>query len=530
MNILSIISTIIYTTFFIGAIVVVRAERKSVMNLSACAVLIALGWWSFSNSFFFGATTSQDAMFWHKLSSIGWSSFVAFTTYYFLALTTYDRKLNVWWKKMLFMLPAIVLVVHNLFGVGTSLALDIIPSTSGLGWTYENSLTNIWLWVYMIYVLSYFGFAFYLLAKWAEKVQHRMKKEMAIMFIFLDAITILCGVFSDVISPLTNQAMPSIANISTIIFGIGYFAIIYRYDVFNINLVISSDDILQTSSNMIFVIDENKEILKYNNAVTCLLGYNGNELIGQNFMKLFATEIDLYTFYFNKKIINIESEMKCKDGKIKNMLISASVANDRYNSFLCLIVSIQDVTTQIKMQEELIVEREKFEKLANEYQKLSYYDLLTGLANRRRFYEVLQTYEDCYKKDGTDFSVIFLDMDNFKHVNDVYGHKGGDELLQATAKKLLACVDGNEFVARLGGDEFIIVMAIQDKHCVQKKIEVINEEFKKKIDFAHETYEIYISCGSGIYSEIKNIDKLMQQADEAMYMNKRKKDSTSIII
>ncbi|MEG0520534.1 MAG: diguanylate cyclase [Erysipelotrichaceae bacterium] len=522
MNILSIISIIIYTAFFIGAGFVINAERKSIMNRSGGAVLISLGWWSFCNSFFFASATASQAMFWHKLGSLGWCGFVAFTTYYFLALTKYDQKLNTIFKKFLFFLPMILLIAINLFTPTTSLAQSIVASTSGWGWTYQNSITSLSLWLYLIYVVSYFAFAFWLLWGWAKSVKHKLKIEMALKFIILDFVTIGCGMLTDIVIPLTNQMIPAIANVITVIFGVGYFILIYRYDIFNINLVISSDDILQTSNNLIFVIDENYEIFKYNKAVGTLLGYNMNELIGSDFKHLLCKNFEINQMSNTNDTVNIETDMMTKDGEIRNMLVSISMASDLHNSFLCYILSCQDVSKQMKMQEELIIERKKFEALANEYQKLSYNDLLTGLPNRRRFYEAIQLFEEDYHKNGNDFSCIFLDLDNFKHVNDLYGHKAGDELLKAVAIKLTNCVNVHEFVARLGGDEFMIVMHTGENK-VAIKMEQIECEFKKKIEFNHLPYEIGISYGMATFSDFKNTNELMEHADEAMYKNKRNK-------
>lgn len=530
MNVLSALSTIIYTSFFIGAGHAITAERKNTLNISAAAVLISLGWWSFCNSFFLSAAGREQAWFWHKLSSIGWCGFVAFTAYYFVVLTSRNKKNMSKWKQALFFTPMIILICKNLFGNTTSLAQDVIPATNGWGWTYENSLTSFWLWVYLLYVVIYFGFAFYILYQWSKSAKHQMKKEMAILFIIIDTVTILCGVITDVILPLTNPVMPAIANIATAIFGIGYFLMIYRHDVFNINLVISSEDILQTSNNSIFVIDENKEILKYNHAVGSLLGYNKNELMGTDFTTLEAESIDLSQLYTGTNLVDIEVKLRCKDGTVKDVLFSASVATDKRYSFLCIIISCQDVSKQKRIQEELELEREKYKKLAQDYQILAYYDPLTGLPNRRKFFERLDNFETKYHAEKKDFAVIFLDLDNFKHANDLYGHNGGDELLIATAVKLQSCVEqtkdpknseNNEFVARLGGDEFVIIMPYTEITSVERKMHKIQDEFHKPIPFERMMYEIKISAGYGLFSENSDATKMIQRADEGMYKNKK---------
>lgn len=523
MNILSILSIIIYTSFFIGAITMLTAERKSILNLSASSVLISLGWWSFCNSFFFAASTLEQAWFWHRLSSIGWCSFVVLTAYYFIVLTGHNRHSFVWWKKALFFAPLAILLFKNLFSKTTSLAQNIIMSTNGWGWTYENSITSFWLWVYLLYVLVYFLFSFYLLSQWSKNVKHKMKKEMATKFIVLDVITILLGVITDVIMPLSTPILPALASVFTAIFGLGYFGIIYKYDLFNIDLVISADDILQTSSNSLFVIDENLEILKCNRAVYDLLGYKKGELLGFNFMKLVVDTVDFGKLFVGKGLNNLELKMICKDRTIKTVLSSASMAEDARHNFLCIIISCQDISRQVKILDELEIERVKYKKLANDYQKLAYYDPLTGLPNRRHFFDELNQFEKQYLLEKKDFAVIFLDLDNFKHANDIYGHKGGDALLKGAAYKLSCCLDNNEFLSRLGGDEFTIIMAYSSVNDITRKLKRISDEFKKPFLFDGNSHEIGISAGYGVFSEINDLDRLVQKADDEMYDNKSHK-------
>ncbi|MEG1989345.1 MAG: sensor domain-containing diguanylate cyclase, partial [Oscillibacter sp.] len=388
-------------------------------------------------------------------------------------------------------------------------------------WTYQNSVTSFWLWAYLCYVAVYFGFAFYLLYQWSKSVKHKMKREMALWFIALDAITILCGVVTDVILPLTTPVLPALASVATAVFGIGYFLIIYRHDLFNINLVLSSDDILQISNNSIFVMDETQELLRCNPAVGKLLGYPPNELMGANFADLAAEPIDFKPLFSGGDLMDVEARLQCRDGSVKDVLLSASVAKDKRNSFLCIIISCQDVSKQKKIQEELALEREKYKHLAADYQQLAYFDPLTGLPNRRHFFDTLSAFEARYQTNQQDFAVIFLDLDNFKQANDLYGHKGGDELLIAAANKLRACVDSGEFVARLGGDEFMLILPCAETDAITRKLRRIETEFHRSISFHGHLYEIGVSAGYGVFSEIGDASKLMQIADEAMYGNKK---------
>ena len=150
------------------------------------------------------------------------------------------------------------------------------------------------------------------------------------------------------------------------------------------------------------------------------------------------------------------------------------------------------------------------------------YDTLTRLVNRRRFYELLT--ESIIQADeaGTTFGLLFLDLDQFKEVNDTLGHYIGDSLLQRAAKRIQTCVDAGDIVARLGGDEFTIIIpdvkSRDDLNGVANRVcEAMSAEF------LIQNHSIYVSSSVGItlYPEdAKTADELLINADQAMYDSK----------
>ncbi|MEG0597792.1 MAG: diguanylate cyclase, partial [Oscillospiraceae bacterium] len=152
----------------------------------------------------------------------------------------------------------------------------------------------------------------------------------------------------------------------------------------------------------------------------------------------------------------------------------------------------------------------------------AHHDPLTGLPNRRQFFDRLGTFETLYHTQGRDFAVIFLDLDNFKRANDLYGHKGGDELLIAAAGKLQACAGEEDFVARLGGDEFMVITPFTDTEAIDEKLQKIQMEFCKSVTLESGQYVLGISAGYDIFSQIGDITHLMQRADQAMYDDKKR--------
>ncbi|MEI2623017.1 MAG: diguanylate cyclase [Giesbergeria sp.] len=94
-----------------------------------------------------------------------------------------------------------------------------------------------------------------------------------------------------------------------------------------------------------------------------------------------------------------------------------------------------------------------------EIQQLAFYDALTRLPNRRLLHERLQAAMAASARSGRQGALLFIDLDNFKTLNDTLGHDMGDHLLQQVAKRLLTCVRDRDTVARLGGDEFVVMLA-----------------------------------------------------------------------
>ena len=164
-------------------------------------------------------------------------------------------------------------------------------------------------------------------------------------------------------------------------------------------------------------------------------------------------------------------------------------------------------------------EKKRFEEAS----LLSYHDALTNLPNRvylkdRIEQAILRIARG--KNDG--FTLLYLDLDGFKHVNDTYGHVIGDLLLIIAAERFIECVRSIDTVARVGGDEFIILLDGITNH---KDISKIASRISQKInnEFIIEQYSIFISVSIGVETDIKKDripDDIIQNADRAMYMAK----------
>jgi diguanylate cyclase (GGDEF)-like protein len=164
----------------------------------------------------------------------------------------------------------------------------------------------------------------------------------------------------------------------------------------------------------------------------------------------------------------------------------------------------------------------KLEQAQGELQKIARYDSLTGLSNRNFFYEQLDKLIERVRRENKLMAVMFLDLDNFKPVNDEHGHSVGDLLLQSVAKRITSCLRKNDIAARLGGDEFIIAYDTSGNEeslaiAAQRIIEVISDVYI----LSGQELKISASIGVSVYpKDGVDMDVLIKNADTAMYSTK----------
>lgn len=161
-------------------------------------------------------------------------------------------------------------------------------------------------------------------------------------------------------------------------------------------------------------------------------------------------------------------------------------------------------------------------RLYEETRQLAFYDNLTGLENRRLFKERLEHALKTLQRKNSDIALFFLDLDQFKHINDTLGHEAGDALLIEVGKRLSGCVRAQDSVARIGGDEFTILLNdVNDIKGASTIAEKILKTFEKPLSL--EGHQLNISTSIGIAlapRDSMDANILMKNADMAMYKAK----------
>lgn len=264
----------------------------------------------------------------------------------------------------------------------------------------------------------------------------------------------------------------------------------------------------------IFTLDLKGQFLNINNAGITLLGYQANELLQKSYDS-FVYEEDLnkiiqgfqYVRQGHSISLDIRAYHKNRDIYYLDVTAVPIVLNENITG---IYLMVKDVTERKKQQEQINF--------------LAYHDTLTELANRRSFHEQLEKAIARAKAQQLSFAVMFLDLDRFKIINDTLGHKTGDLLLIAVAKRLQQTVRSNAKIARLAGDEFtLLIEAYQHPSEVEAIANDIVYALNTPFEIENHQLQISASIGIAIYPEAgEDAMSILQHADMAMYETKNK--------
>lgn len=165
--------------------------------------------------------------------------------------------------------------------------------------------------------------------------------------------------------------------------------------------------------------------------------------------------------------------------------------------------------------------------IMNRQMRLSNQDFLTGLNNRRFFEETLRQMIKLHQTKQTKFSLLIIDIDKFKQINDTYGHGVGDLVLKRIANLICTSIKETDFLFRYGGDEFIVILpdTTQDQATfVAKRLTAEFFDTNFRID-ENQTFKVCVSVGVAEYSSDLSIEQFLHKADEEMYRKKTSKQT-----
>ncbi|VAW45455.1 diguanylate cyclase/phosphodiesterase (GGDEF & EAL domains) with PAS/PAC sensor(s), partial [hydrothermal vent metagenome] len=297
------------------------------------------------------------------------------------------------------------------------------------------------------------------------------------------------------------------------------------------------DSIINSLPTPIFVKDNNHRWLLVNDAFCELMGRSRTELLGKSDYDFFDKhEADVFwemdDRVFTNREVNVNQESFTDSAGINHILQTRKMVfiDDKLGDVLCGVIT--DITELKRYEKDLneandqlkLKVADRNQELKNVNEKLLWManvDPITDLMNRSALEEVASDFIKKSDQGGDPFAMIFLDLDDFKFINESYGHPVGDALIRAVGLRLNKVLKSRGAVARVGGDEFMILLAYKNKADVEAVTKKIIRLLKIPFDSNRRRLFINASLGIACYPDDgSDLITLAQHADAAMYVAK----------
>lgn len=275
---------------------------------------------------------------------------------------------------------------------------------------------------------------------------------------------------------------------------------------------VAHDLVFRLVNSGVIVSDNRGVILEMNPAAEKMTQLSATKVIGQPFEEAILNHFNLPAAFFDN--IDHAGEATLGTGVFE---IRQTPMTDNDGRHTGSIILFHDITALKKSEIELSAAYEQLKKVAAT-------DPLTGLSNRRNFFELAEREFSRARRSRRNFSLILVDLDNFKTVNDTKGHPKGDQVLGETARGLKMCSRSGDILGRYGGDEFIILAyeaGTQDAQVLAQRFCDTIPQLLARINDMDIPVTLSIGVASYLNGDADSLEILLDRADAALYQSKK---------
>ncbi|WP_298827066.1 bifunctional diguanylate cyclase/phosphodiesterase [uncultured Planococcus sp.] len=278
--------------------------------------------------------------------------------------------------------------------------------------------------------------------------------------------------------------------------------------------------IAENVHDVIILMDRDKNYLYVSPSVETIYGYKADGIVGQKpFYNVHPDDVDFLQQAFNEAAEKrtpylMQLRLLHKNKGWVWSEINGTPVFDEEDRFNHMVMVARDISIQKEYESQL--------------KHFAYFDSLTELPNRRNFQEYAKSQLELNERCGKSLAVLILDIDDFKEINDQWGHETGDAVIQEFGFRLNSCIQGENMAARLGGDEFVILLAdTESKEQVAEIADQIYRVMEKPIEVQGLSLKISISMGIALApAEEVSVSVMMKRADMAMYKAKKQEKNS----
>jgi diguanylate cyclase (GGDEF)-like protein/PAS domain S-box-containing protein len=278
------------------------------------------------------------------------------------------------------------------------------------------------------------------------------------------------------------------------------------------------DAVLDAATSLILVVDADGRLVRWNRACEQLLGYTAADLEAPGALldlipaaERSVAEDAMEALIAGHSPVRTEFHWRTSDGSLRLIAWSTTALTDPDGEVTYTVGTGVDVTDARRWAEERVEAEDRLRHTAD-------HDALTGLFNRRRFEEELERHIAHGRRYGMDGALLMLDLDDFKAVNDGYGHRAGDGVLTEVAGVLRQRLRESDVVARFGGDEFAVLIPVGGEAEAAELADLLVEAIRTDVEAPEGPLDA--SVGVAVLEESATSDEILSRADDAMYADK----------
>jgi len=478
----------------VGVFITLHIRNSPTGASSLIILLFSLCWWDITYGLFLANAPSLYPNFWLYTVYVG----VLFTPPSVLWFAIQISGLTTWSKPSLvvslYAVSALVLTLlatdsyHGLFFEGREIkSAEMILSGGPI------------FWANLAYSYALMLTSLFILIRRFRKATGMYRKQLGIILLGIGIPWVSNFVFVAGLSPLPNMDNTPLSFTVT---GIIFTYALLRYRLLDI-VPIARDVLIENMSDGVIVLDSQNRLVDFNPAALQSLKLEQPPQMGQPASEIFAEWTELVEDFSGVNDIRVELSFDQPTRAFLDLKISSLY--DRRSNFLGRLIVWRDITPLKNAQAEL--------------QEQATRDPLTGLYNRRYLSEVLARELARAARENNPISLAIIDIDDFKRLNDTYGHPAGDTVLQGFARQLLNQTRVEDTVYRYGGEEFLVLLP----NCAGANAMKIAEKWRISFQDSNTAYNIgtkgiTVSCGIAEFpTDGKTSEELIATADQFLY-------------
>ena len=498
-----------------------RYLRQTRSVLFFAPMMFMISEWQITSIFVCLSRGDEFTMVWITARYIGLMLMVPFFLAFALQYTGRERWASGKRLASLFIIPAISIIVTCTNFLHGWMIRDIHYAMDG-PLLYVDSVQYGWyFWIHTGYSYLLVLIAIILILQMAARSYHLYRQQ---------AVTLMMGVIPGVAASVVDAFMllpqykHAVTPLGFALTGIFFFDSINRRQLLNV-VPIAREMLIESISDSMLVLNETGQIVDINPAAEALLNVHSTEIIGRPMRQALTEWGTLYDFFRSPGMTQGEICVD-REGLRGFFDVRTSPILDRNSRLIGRLIVLRDITQRKTMEDELRASNEKLvaqlgeiNNLHSRLQEQVIRDPLTSLYNRRYLNETLPHVAERATRKQSPLSILMIDIDQFKDVNDAYGHATGDNVLIALCEKLTANVRNTDMIYRYGGDEILILMLDTSLETALQRAEVIRSTVEKgEFTIDGRRFDMTVSIGvATFFGEGRDMWDVIDAADIALY-------------